>query len=135
MNIQYDIAVPRGPTVLITAVVAVLIAATESLAEVVVVIVPVDIKAIVAEVRVLIGVRVLVVGMPPVLAVCLSGPEAFAVAVVHCLPQHIGAVLIDLVVVAAALVPINRGGVIVGVSVIVAVALVLKTKLFLSFPP
>ena len=71
--------------------------------------------------------------MPPVLAVGLSGSEAFAVAVVHSLPQHIGAVLIDLIVVAGALVPVNWGGVIVGITIVVAIAVVLKTKLFLSF--
>jgi len=61
---------------LIAAVVAVVIAATEALAKVLVVRVPVDVIAVIAEVRVLIGIRVSVVGTPAILAVCLSGPEA-----------------------------------------------------------
>lgn len=133
MNVKHDVRVSLAAAVFIPAVIAVVVAATEPLAEVVVVIGLIYIKAVVAEVCVLIGVRVLVIGMPAVLAVGLAGPEAFAVTVVHCLPQHIGTVLIDLIVVAAALVPVNRGRVIVGITIVVAIAVVLKTKLFLSF--
>ena len=71
--------------------------------------------------------------MPAVLAVCLSGAEAFAVAIVHRLPQHIGAVLIDLVVIAATLVPINGGSVVIGITIVVVIAIVLKPNLLLTF--
>ena len=81
----------------------------------------------------MIGIGVLVIGMPAVFAVCLSGPEAFAVAVVHSLSQDICPVLIDLVVISGSLVTIYRGTGIVRITIIVAVALVLKPKLLLPF--
>ena len=74
------------------------IATTEALAEVIVVFVLLYITAAVAVVRVLIGIRALIVGTPPILPVCLSGGEAFLIPIVHSLPEQIRAVLIRLVV-------------------------------------
>src|ERR1700693_172600 len=107
------------------AAVAIAIAATESLAEIIVVVFLGYIITTIAVVRVLIGIRVLVVGAPAILPVRLSGEKAFLIAVVYCLPEHIGAVLIGLVVLAATVVAIVRSCVEVWI-VVVIVAIVLE---------
>ena len=84
-----------------------------------VVVVLVYIVAAVAEVRVLIGERVLVIVTPAVLAVGGAGTEALPVAIVDRLPQQVRSVLIDFVVGAAAVVAINRSGVEVGIVVVI----------------
>ena len=116
---------------MVVATIPVLIAPTKAFAEIVVVLVLVDVVAVIAVVRVLIGVRILVVGPPPVLAVRLSGAEAFLVAVIHGLPERVRAVLIDLVVAASPLVAIDGSGVVVRIAIVIMVAIVRKTDLLL----
>ena len=118
--------------ILIPAVVAILIAATESLAKVVVVIVPLYVVAVVAVVRILIGIRASVVGTPVVLAVCRSCLEALLVTVVHSLAEQICAVLIRLVVAAAPMVTIDRRRVEVGIVIVIGVTVVLEKYLLLT---
>ncbi len=118
-------------TVLIAAVVAVLITALEALAEVVVVGALGYVITTIAVVRVLIGIRALVVRAPAVLAVCLSGKEALLVPIVHGLSKHVGAVLIGLVVLPAAPVAIVRSRVEVGITVVI-VAIVPEIHLLLA---
>jgi hypothetical protein len=60
---------------LIPAAVAVFIAATKSIAKVVVVVIAVCVIAVIAVVRILIVIGVSVVGTPAILAVCPSSPE------------------------------------------------------------
>ena len=55
----------------------------------------------------------------------LSGLESFFVTVVHGLPQCVGAILIDLVVVACPLIAIDGSGVEIRITIIV-VAIVLE---------
>ena len=65
---------------------AIFITALEALAEVVVVVFLGYIIPVITVVRVLIGIRVLIVGAPAILAVCLSGEKALLIPVVHGLP-------------------------------------------------
>ena len=117
---------------MVAAPVTILIAATETLAEIVVVLALVYIKATVAVARVLIGIRTLVVGMPPILAVCLSGPVAFRIAIVHSLSEHIRAVLVDLVVAAGTAITIDRSRVEIRIMIVIVVSLVPETDLLLT---
>ena len=87
-------------------VVAIFITAAETLAKIVVVVVLGYVITIVAVVRVLIGIRVLVVGAPAILPVGLPGKEALLITVVHSAPERIGAVLIRFVVMAATVITI-----------------------------
>ena len=114
------------------AVIAVFITAAEAFAEVVVVVCLIDIITVIAVVRVLIGVRVLVVGTPAILPVCLSSEEALLVTVVYGPPELIGAVLIGVVVAAAPVVTIIRRRVEVWIAVVI-VATVLETQFLLTF--
>jgi len=116
---------------LIAVVVAIFIAATETLAKVVVVVVLGYIITVIAVVRVLIGIRVLIAGGPAILPVCLSGTEAFLITVVHGLPKQICAVFIRLVVAAATVVTIIGSRVEVRIIVVI-VALVLETHVLLT---
>src|SRR5438445_6115621 len=116
----------------IPAVVAVVVSAAESLTEVVLVIGRIDIQAVVAVEGVLVGVGIPVVEAPAVLPVRLAGPEAFLVAVVHGLPEEIGGVLIDVVILPATIVTIAGGGVEVGITPVVVCAQVLKAELLLA---
>jgi len=116
---------------LIAVVVAIFIAATETLAKVVVVVVLGYIITVIAVVRVLIGKRVLVVGGPAILPVCPSGAEAFLITVVHGLPKQICAVSIRLVVSAATVVTIIGSRVEVWIIAVI-VALVLETHVLLT---
>jgi hypothetical protein len=88
------------------AVVPVLIAAPEALAKVVAVLVQIDVVTVITVGRVLIGVGVAVVEAPPVLAVRLARAHAFLVTQVHRLTEHIGTVLIRLVISTTAIVAI-----------------------------
>jgi len=112
-------------------VVAICIAATETLAKVVVVVVLGYIITTIAEVRVLIGIRVFVVVTPAILPVCLSGQEALLITVVHGLAKQICAVLIRLVVAAATVVTIVPTRVEVWIIVVI-VALVLEAHVLLT---
>lgn len=111
---------------MIAAVVAIFVATTEALAKVVVIVVPVYVITVIAVVGVLIGITVSVVGTPPILAVCLSGPEAFLVTVVNGLAQKICAVLISLVVATATMVTIDRSRVEVRIAIVIGVMVVLE---------
>jgi hypothetical protein len=116
---------------LIAAVVAIFIAAAETLAKVIVVFALGYIITTIAVVRVLIGIRALVVVTPAILPVCLSGQEALLITLVHSLPKQIGAVLIRLVVAAATVVTIVRSRVEVWIIVVI-VAVVLEAHLLLT---
>ena len=115
----------------IPAVIAILIASTESLAEVIVVVVSLNVITVVAVVRVLIGVRTPVIGTPAILAVCRSGVKSFLVTVVHRLAKRVRAILIRLVVVAATLVAIDRSCVEVRISIVIGVPVILEKYLLL----
>ena len=121
-------------TIVIAVAVAIFIATTETLAKVIVVFALGHIITTIAVVRVLIGIRTLVVGTPAILPVCSSGLEALLITVVHGLPKHIGAVLVRLVVAAVPVVTIVRVGVEIGITVIV-VTLVAKTIVLISQVP
>ena len=82
-DLKHDIRAVRIVPVLVATVEAVFIAVTKALAKIVVVLVLVDVIARIAIVRVLIGERALVVGMPAILPVCFSSAEALLVTVVH----------------------------------------------------
>ena len=92
---------------MIAAVEAVLITATETLAEVVLVLKQVYIVAVIAVRCILVGVRILVVETPPVFSIRLTGSPAFLIPQVQGSPQHVRAVLIRLVVSTATIVPID----------------------------
>jgi len=117
---------------LMTAIVAIFVAATEALAEVIVVIIPLYVIAIITVVGILIGVRVLVVGLPAILPVCLSSTKAFLIAVVHGPPERLCAVLIRLVVAATARVPITWGRVEVWIVTVVIVTFIPEAYLLLT---
>jgi len=121
-------------TILIAAVVAIFIAALETLTKVVVVVGPRYIKTTIAVVRVLISIRALVVKAPPVLPVGLSGKEALLITVIHGLPKHIGAVLIRLIVPTATPVTIVRSGVEEWITVVI-VTIVPEIHLLLTYVP
>src|SRR6185503_19376377 len=99
--------------------VAIFIAALEALAEVIVVVAPVDVIAAIAIVCIPVGIRVLIVELPTVVAICLAGVEPFLVAVRHRLPECLRAVFVYFVVAAAALVPIDRRRIEIGVALVV----------------
>ena len=115
----------------IAAVIAILIASTESLAEVIVVVVSLNVITVVAVVRVLIAVRTPVIGTPAIFAVCRSGVKSFLVTVVHRLAKRVRAILIRLVVVAATLVAIDRSCVEVRISIVIGVPVILEKYLLL----
>jgi hypothetical protein len=81
-DVKHAVGAVRIAAILIPAVVAVFVAPTEALAKVIVVVVPVYVIAVITVVRVLIGIRVSVIGTPAILAVCPSGSEAFLIAVI-----------------------------------------------------
>src|SRR5262249_41579531 len=113
-------------------VVAILIAATEALAEVIVVVGSVYIKASIAVVTILIGIRVPVAGRPAILSVCRSSAKALLVAVVHGSPEQLRAVSIRLVVATTAIVSITWGRIEVWITIIVIVTLIVDTYLQLT---
>jgi hypothetical protein len=117
---------------LIVAAVAVFVPATETLAEVVVVVVRVHVVTVVPVVRILIGKGVLVARTPAILAICVSGPVAFLVPVVHGLTEKIRAVLIRRVEDAGPIVAIDRSGEEVRIARVVGVAVVLEEDLLLA---
>src|SRR5260221_194261 len=118
-------------TVLGAAVIPVLVAAPESLTEVVVVLALVHVHARVAVVRIFVGVRIPVIRAIAVLPIRLSGAVAFLVAVVHGLLEQIGAVLVDVIAAAQIGVPIARGGVEVGIVAVVVGPRAGQTRLLL----
>ena len=100
--------------------------------KVVIVVIPVYVIAVIAVVCILIGIRASVVRTPAILAVCLSGPEAFLVTVVNGLAEQICAVLIRLVVVAPTAVTIGRSRVEIRVVIVIGVTVVLEKCLLLT---
>lgn len=116
-------------SILITAVIAILIPATETFAEVVAVLLEIDVVAAIAIGRVLIGVRVLIVETPSVLTVGRARVIALLIAVVDRLPQHLRSILIGLVVAAAAIVTIVRAVIVVVVAPALQAQLVLAQTL------
>jgi len=61
----------------------------------------------------------------------LSRPVAFLVAVIHGLPEHVGAVLVRLVIVAATVVLVDRGRVEKGIVIVIGAPVVLQIELLL----
>jgi hypothetical protein len=88
------------------AVKTVLVTATESFAEVVLVLGQVNIVAIVAVRCILVGVRVTIVETPPVLSIRDTGAHTLLVTEVQSTTQQVGAILVRLVVSPAAVVAI-----------------------------
>lgn len=112
-----------GVTAILRAlVVSVPITPAEALAEVVAILLSINVVAVIAVGRILIGIGVLIAGIAPaVLAVGLPGAKALLVTVVNGLTKKLSPVLVRLVVSAATRVAI----VIRRVVVLVVVALVL----------
>jgi len=117
---------------LIAAVVAVFIAATKALTEVIVVVAPVYVITTVAVVCVLVGIRVFVIRTPMVFPVGLAGAETFIVAIVHRLPQRLRAVFVRFIVLAAAIVSIGRRRVKIRVTIVIE-AIVPEMDLLLPY--
>jgi len=88
-------------------VIAVLITASEALAEVVAVVVDANVVTAIPEGRVLVGERVVVIESPAVLTIRLTRSDAFLVTVPQSLPELIRCVLIRIVVSPAAIVAVN----------------------------
>jgi hypothetical protein len=132
-GVKHAVRAVRVTTIFIAAAVAVFIAATEALPEIVVVVVLGQIITTIAVVRVPISIRVLVVGTPLILPVCLTGAEAFLVAVVYGLTEQVRAIFICLVVAAAAIVTVARSRVVVRITTVIVLTLVPKSHLLLTF--
>ncbi len=133
-DLKHDIRTVRIFPVLIAAVESVFVAMTKALPKIVVVLVLVDVIARVAIVRVLIGERTLVVGMPAILPVRFSSAEALLVTVVHRLTQQVCAVLIRLVVSVTAMVTIDRSRVEIRIMIVIMFAVVTYAYLLLAHP-
>ena len=95
------------------------VTASKPLAKVVVVVGPVYIIAAVPEVRVLIRVRVFVIGAPMVVPVRFAGAEAFLIPMVRRPAQHFRAVFVGFIVAAAAIVAIDRRRIEIRVAIVV----------------
>ena len=95
-----------------------MIAAIEAFAEVVAVLIQINVITIVTVGCILIGVRIFIAEARTILSVGLSGANASLIAVVHSLPEHIGAILIRLVVSTATRVTIVRSRIFVGARVL-----------------
>jgi hypothetical protein len=98
----------RVSTILRAAIVAVLIAAIEAFAEVVAVLIQINVITIVTVGCILICVRIFIAEARTILSVGLSGANALPIAVVHSLPEHIHTILIRPVVSTATRVTIAR---------------------------
>lgn len=103
---QNAVASVRVAAVLRAAVVAVLITTPKTFAEVILIIVQVDVVAVVTIARVLVGVSFFRTEAITVLTVGLSRVETFGVTVIDRAAQHLRAVLARFVVAAAAAVTI-----------------------------
>jgi hypothetical protein len=122
------------PAVTLLALVAVVVAPPESFAEVVAVIVRIDVTALVAVIGVLIGIRVSVARFPTVLAVRFSGAKSFVVTELDRPLEHPRAVLVRFVVPATARVSVARRGVEIWILPVVVLALALETLTLLPHP-
>src|SRR6266404_8052406 len=118
-NIPEDgIPAPRITPVLIAAVVAVFITATEAFAKIVLIVGNVDIVSVIAVTGIQIRIAILGIKLPSVLPVCLSGVEALFVTRFDCLSEQVRPVLIHVVVLAIAIVAIVRRAVVVIVKIL-----------------
>ena len=133
-NLKHDVRAVRILPVLVATVESVFVAVPKALPKIVVVLVLVDVVARVAKVRVLIGERAPVVGLPAILPVRLSSAEALLVTVVHGLTQQVCTVLIRLVVSATAMVTIDRSRVEIRIMIVIVVAVVTYAYLLLAYP-
>jgi len=130
-GVEHAVGSVRAPPILVLTVIAVLISALKSFAEIVVVVIPLHVVAVVAVVRILVGVGALIVRIPPVLTIGLSGAVSLLVAVVCRLPEHVGAVLVRLVVVPASVVLVDRCRIKIRIVVIVGAPVILQIELLL----
>lgn len=131
-DLKHDIRAVRILPVLVAAVESVFVAVTKALPKIVVVLVLVDVIARVAIVRVLIGERITVVGMPAILPVRFSSAEALLVTVVHGLTQQVCAVLIRLVVPMTSMVTIDRSRVEIRIMIVIVLAAAMYAYLLLA---
>lgn len=131
-RVENAVGAVRVGSILIAAGITIFVPALEALTEVVVVVSLVDVVSVIAVVCVLIGVGVLVVGAPAVFAVRLSCQKSLLIAIVDALAKQVCSVLIHLVVAAAAQITIAGSGVVSGIVVVVAVALILQCCLLLT---
>lgn len=91
-----------------SAVIAVLITASEAFAEVVAVVVHANVVTAIPESRVLVSERIVVIEAPAILTIRLTRSDTFLITITHGLPELIRCVLIRIVVSAAAIVAVNR---------------------------
>ncbi|HMG72038.1 MAG TPA: hypothetical protein VK582_00940 [Pyrinomonadaceae bacterium] len=98
---------------MIAAVVAVFVTSTETLAEVILILGYVDIVSVVTVAGILKSVAVVRIELPSVLLVSLARAKAFFITCVDCSSQQVCSILIDVVVLATAIVAIVRCAVIV----------------------
>src|SRR5882672_2707877 len=112
------IPAPRITPVLIAAVVAVFITATEAFAKVILIVGNVDIVSVIAVTGIQIRIAILWIKLPSVLPVCLSGVEALFVTSIDGLSEQVRPVLIHVVVLAIAIVAIVRRAVVVIVKIL-----------------
>ena len=133
-DLKHDIRAVRILPILVAAVESVLVAVTKALPKIVAVLLLVDVIARVAIVRVLVGERAPVVGMPAILPVSFSSAEALLVTVVHGLTQQVCAVLIRFVVSVTAMVTIDRSRVKIRITIVIVVAVATYAYLLLAYP-
>src|SRR5258707_3718846 len=115
----------RVEAVLRAAIVAVIITATKSFAEIVLVLAHVNVISVVTKRRIAKRVAVLRIESPSVFAICLAGTEPFFVACIDCTSQQVSAVLIHIEIPVIAIIAIT------GIAVIV-VSEALQTYLVLA---
>ena len=106
---QYAVTAVRIAAVLEAPVVAVFVTAPEAFAEVVVVLAQIDVVAVVTVRRILIREGILVIEVPTILTIRQAGLITLIVAVLDGLPEHLCAVLVRLVILAAAIIAIVVG--------------------------
>jgi hypothetical protein len=100
-------------TVFVPSVIAVLISALESLAEIIAVLVETDVVRVITDAGVLISIRRLVVVSPTVLTIRLTGIEALFVSAVNGTLDHLSAVATRVVIVTVAVIAIIVGQIVV----------------------
>jgi hypothetical protein len=96
-----------------SAVIAVLITASEAFAEVVAVVVHANVVTAISESRVLVSERIVVIEAPAILTIRLTRLDTFLITRPHGLPELIRCILIRIVVSPAAIVAVNRRSVLV----------------------
>jgi hypothetical protein len=100
-------------TVFVPSIIAVLISALESLAEIIAVLVETDVVRVITDAGVLISIRRLVVVSPTVLTIRLTGIEALFVSAVNGTLDHLSAVATRVVIVTVAVIAIIVGQIVV----------------------